>query len=118
MPFAPFNVFAFVVAALPAQFHGFDALAVDTARRGMFVTSCLLAHLGAYGIMETLPVPAVAPSTAIPIDTGPLRILMGEHAPCDAPVDNIKNGIDHRSHLQLAMAPTWLRWWDHMFDKI
>jgi hypothetical protein len=43
---------------------------------------------------------------------------MGEHAPFDAPVDDIKNGIDHCSHIQRAVAPTWLRWWDQMFDKI
>src|SRR5215475_1335251 len=118
MAFAPFDVFAFVIAALPAQFRGFDALTVDTARRRVLVASRLLAHLGAYGIMETLPVPAVAPLTEIPIYTGPLRIFMGEHAPFDTSVDDIKNGIDHCSHIQRAAAPTWLRGWDHMFDKI
>src|SRR5262245_51097599 len=118
MPFAPFDIFAFVRAALPSQFRGFDALAVDTARRRVFVPSRLLAHLGADGIMETLPGPAVAPLTEIPIDTGPLRILMGEHAPFDAPIDDIKNGIDHRAHIQRAVAPTRLGWWDQIFDKI
>jgi len=43
---------------------------------------------------------------------------MGEHAPFDAPIDDIKNGIDHRPHLQLAVAPTRLWGWNQIFDKI
>jgi hypothetical protein len=31
---------------------------------------------------------------------------MGQHPPLDAPVDDIKEGIDHRSHLQLGPNPT------------
>jgi len=43
---------------------------------------------------------------------------MGEHAPFDAPVDDIKYGIDHRSHIKRAGTPTRLRWGDQRFDKI
>ena len=43
---------------------------------------------------------------------------MGEQAPCDAPVDDIKNSIDHRPHIKRAVAPTRLGWGDHIFDKI
>jgi hypothetical protein len=26
--------------------------------------------------------------------------------------------MDHRAHIQLAVTPTRLRWWDQIFDKI
>src|SRR5215475_11560979 len=71
MAFAPFDVFAFVVAAFASEFRGLDALAVDAARRRVLVTSRLLAYLGAQGIVETLPVPAVTPLAEIPVHTGP-----------------------------------------------
>src|SRR4030095_11313590 len=118
MAFAPFDVFAFVVAALPSKLRGLDALTVDAARRRVLVPARLLAHRGAQGGVETLPVPAVPPLAEIPVHTGPLRILMGEHAPFDAPVDDIKYGIDHRSHIKRAGTPTRLRWGDQIFDKI
>ena len=43
---------------------------------------------------------------------------MGQHALFDAPVDDIKNGIDHRAHIQRAAASTRLRGWNQMFDTI
>ena len=43
---------------------------------------------------------------------------MGEHTPFDAPIDDIKDGIDHRPHLQHAVPPTRLGWRDQMFDTI
>src|SRR5437870_7478400 len=100
MAFAPFNVFAFVVAALPSQLRGLDALTVDAARRRVLVTARLLAHPGAQGVVETLPVPAVTPLAEIPVHTGPLRILMGEQAPFDAPIDDIEDDMDNRPHLK------------------
>src|SRR5215470_17007677 len=108
MPFAPFDVFAFVVAAFASQLGGLDTLAVETARRRVLVAVRLLADLGAQGVVEALPGSTVAPLTEIPVYTGPFGIFMGQHPPLDAPVDDIKEGIDHRSHLQLAGAPTWL----------
>src|SRR5215831_17479464 len=118
MAFTPFDVFAFVVAALPSQFRGFDALAVEAARREVFMASCLLTHLGAQRVVETLPVSAVTPLTKIPVHTGPLGILMREHAPFEAPVNDRKDGIDHRSHIELAVAPTRFGWGDQISDKI
>jgi hypothetical protein len=115
---APFAVFAFVVAAFPAQCHGLDTVAIEAASRGMFVAPSLLAHLGAQGVVEALPVPAVAPLTARPVHTGPLWLLMGEHAPCDAPVNDIKNGIEHRPHIQCAVASPRFGWWDQIFDTL
>jgi hypothetical protein len=94
------------------------ALAVDPARRWVHVTPRLLAHLSAESVVEAWPVPAVTPLAGSPVSTGPLRILMGEQAPFDAPVDDIQQSLDRRSHLEFAVATTRLRWWDHMFDQI
>ena len=118
MAFPPFDVFAFVVAALPSQFRGLDALAVETARRGVLMASGLLAHLGTQRVVETLPVSTGTPLTKIPVHPRPLRILMREHAPFEAPVNDIKDGIDHRPHIERAVAPTRFGGRDHIFDKI
>ncbi len=91
-----FDIFAFVVAAFASQLGGRDALAVEAAGRGMFVAPSLLVHLGPQGVVEALPVPAIAPWVEIPVHTGPLRILMGEHPRFDAPVDDILERIDDR----------------------
>jgi hypothetical protein len=82
------------------------------------MASCLLTHLGAQRVVETLPVSAVTPLAKIPVHTGPLGILMREHAPFDAPVNDIKDGIDHRPHIELAVAPARFGWWDQISDKI
>ena len=63
MAFAPFDVFAFVIAAFASEFRRLDALAVDAARRRGLVTPRLLAYLGPQGSVETLPVSAVTPLT-------------------------------------------------------
>jgi len=118
MPFASFHLFAAVIATLSAQLRRLDALAIETAGRGVLVAARPLANLSAQGVVEALPVPAVTPLAEIPIDTGPLWVLMGEHAPFDAPVDNIKQGIDHRPHIELAVASTRFGWWDQIFDTI
>jgi len=118
MAFAPFDVFAVVVAAFASEFCRLDALAVDAARRRMLVTPCLLAHPGAEGVVEASPGPAVTPWAEIPVHPGPFRLLMGGHAPFDAPVDDIKNNLDHCSHIEFAVATTRLRGWDQIFDKI
>ncbi len=113
-----FDVFALVVATLSAQFRGLDALTINAARRRVLVTARLLAHPGAQGVVEALPVPAVTPLAAIPVDTGPLWIFMGEHPPCDARIDDRKDSIDHRPHIELAVAPPRLGWRDQIFEKI
>jgi hypothetical protein len=118
MAFTPFDVFPVVVAALPAQFRSLDALAIETARRRVLMTPCLLAHLGAQGVVEALPVAAIPPLAAIPVDTGPLGLLMRQPPPFDASIDDIKDRIDHRSHIQLAGTPTRLGWRDQIFDTI
>jgi hypothetical protein len=78
----------------------------------------LLAHLGTQGVMQALPVTTSTPLAKVPLDTRPFGILMGEQAPCDAPIDDIKNSIDHCPHIKRAMAPTWLGWGDYIFEKI
>jgi hypothetical protein len=118
MPFAALHLFPALVAPLPAQFCGLDALTVEAARRGVLVAARCLAHLSAQGVVEPLPVPAVAPWAEIPVHARPFWILMGEHPPFDAPIDNIKERMDHRPHIEFAVASTRLRWWDQIFDKI
>ena len=116
--FAAFDLFAAVVPTLPAQLRGFDALTIQAARGGGGVAALLLTHLGTQGVVETLPVPAVTPLVEIPVHALPLGIRMGEHTPFDAPIDNIEESIDHRTHIQRAMASTRLGWWDQICDKI
>jgi hypothetical protein len=106
------------VAPRPTQCRRLDALAVEAASRGVFVAPRWLASLGAPGVVEALPGPGIPPLAARPGHTGPLRLLLGEHAPLDAPIDDRKQGMDHRPHLQLAVAPTRLGWWDQRLDKI
>jgi hypothetical protein len=118
MAFASFDVFALVIATLSAQFRGLDALAVETTRCRVLVTPRLPAHLGTQGVMEALPVTAITPLAEIPVHTRPLRIVMGQQAPFDAPVDDIKNGIDHRAHIQRAAASTRFGGRNQMFDTI
>ena len=116
--FASFDLFPTVVATLPAQFRGFDALAVQTARRGVLVAARCLAHPSPQGVMQPLPVATVAPLAEIPVHTRPFGILMGQHAPFDTPVNDIKEGIDHGAHIEFTVAPTRFGWWDQIFDTI
>src|SRR5215208_3404184 len=118
MPFAAFHLFPTIIAPFPAQFCRLDALTIEAARRGVLVAACFLAHTGPQGVMHSLPVPAVAPLAEIPVHTRPLRILMGQHPPFDAPVDDIENGLDHRPHIECAGASPRLGWWDQIFDTI
>ena len=118
MPFTAFDIFAFIVAPLAPEFGRLHTLAIKAARGGVCVAALLLAHLGTQGVVETLPIPAVTPLVEIPVHALPLWILMGEHTPCDAPIDNREESIDHRAHIQRAMAPTRFGWRDQIFDKI
>ena len=92
-------------------------MAVETASRGVLVAPRLLTYLGAQSVVEASPVLNVAPLSEIPVYTRPLWILMGEHAPFDAPVDDIEDGIDHHPPIELAVAPTWLGWRDQIFES-
>ena len=118
MPLASFHLFAVVLATLSAQLRRLDTVAIEAAGRGVLVAARPLAHLRAQGVVEALPVPAVPPLAEIPIDTGPFGVLMGEHTPFDAPVDDIKKRIDHRPHIELAVASTRFGWGDQIFDII
>src|SRR5919199_2844012 len=103
MSFAAFHLFTTIIAPLPAQLRGLDALTVEAARRGVLVAALFLAHTGPQGVMQPLPVPAVTPLAEKPVHTGPLRILMGQHTPFDAPIDDIENGIPRsRSQVELC----------------
>src|SRR5215475_13600469 len=65
MPFAAFDIFAFIVAPLAPECGRLPTLAIEAASGGVFVASCLLAYLGAQGIVEPLPVPTVTPLAEI-----------------------------------------------------
>ena len=58
--FAAFDLFAAIITALPTQCCGLVTLAVETVRRGMLVAAIFLAYMGVQGVMNPLPVPAVA----------------------------------------------------------
>ena len=112
VPLTALDVVACIIAALASEGSGLDALAIPTASCGVCMVACLLTHLGAQGLVEALPVAPGAPLAEIPVHTGPLWIFMGQHPPCDAHVDDIKERMDSRPHLQLAVAPTRLGWWE------
>jgi hypothetical protein len=68
--FAPFDLFAALVATLAPQFRGLDALTVQAPCRRVLMTPHLLADSDAQGVVDTLPITAVAPLGEVPIDTG------------------------------------------------
>jgi hypothetical protein len=84
----------------------------------MLVAPRRLADRGAPRSVQTLPGAAVTPWAALPVHPGPLWGRRGEHAPCEAPVDDIKKRMDHRPPLELAVAPPRLGWWAHIFAPI
>src|SRR5262245_48957006 len=116
--FTAFHVFAFVVAALSSQLCSLDALAVEAASSGMFVSAFVLADLGTHGIVEALPVAAVAPLRKVPIEAIVVGIRMSEHAPLDPPVNDIKDGIDDGSHIEDTTTTTRFGWRNQIFDTI
>jgi hypothetical protein len=110
VPLAAFHFFACVVAPLASQFGGLDTLAIQCPSGVMLVMSLLLAHPGAQRVVQALPVSTIALLAAIPVHTGPLRILMGQHPPFDATVDDIKDGMDYGTHIEFATPATGF-WW-------
>src|SRR5262245_66620207 len=72
----------------------------------MFVSAFVLADLGTHGIVEALPVAAVAPLRKVPIDAIVVGILMREHAPLDPPVNDKKDGIDDDSNIEDTTTTT------------
>jgi len=112
------DVFALVVATRAAPCRGLDAWAGETPCRRVLGTPRLAAPWGTQGVREALPVSTITPWAALPIHPRPLWRLLGQHAPFDAPVDDIKNGMNHRAHIQRAAASTRLGGWNQMFDTI
>jgi hypothetical protein len=43
---------------------------------------------------------------------------VGQHPPLDAPLDDREDGMDHRPHIEVAVAPTRLGWRDQIVDQI
>jgi len=117
-PFAACHLLPPLIAPLPAPCRRLDALTGEAARCGVLVTARCLAHPGPQGVRPPWPLSAGAPLAAIPLHPGPLRLLMREHAPFAAPIDDIKNSLDHRPSIELAVAPTRLGWGDPIFAQI
>ncbi len=118
MACASLDIFAFIVAVFSPKCGGCDAWAVEAAGRGMFRAPGLLTHVGAPGVVETRPVSTGVPLTKIPLYDRIFSIIMRQHPPLDAPVDDRKESIDYRPHLQLAGAPARFGRWDQHFEKI
>src|SRR5262249_13351850 len=117
MAWASWDGFPCVVAALPSPVRGLAAVTVEAARGGGLGTARCRAHPGPPGGMQAWPGPAVGPWAAIPVDTGPRRIRLGTHAPCEAPGDARDHGLDHRPESAFAVASPRLGGWDHLCNK-
>src|SRR5262249_34405084 len=76
---------AFLAATLTPEFGRLHPLAIEAASGGVWEASCLRASLGAQGVVEPLPGPAVMPWAETPRDPLPLRRLLGEHPPLATP---------------------------------
>ena len=96
---------------------GFDTLAIQAARRWVFVSSLFATHFGSEGIVELLPGAIVTPNSEIVVHTLPFRIFSGQHPPLDAPHDKVQNGIDDLSHIQTAGTSACFGRWDHWLDN-
>ena len=118
MPFAAFDLFACIVAALAGDLGRLDALAVQTTGSRMFMPACLPAYLGAQGIVQALPVTAVTPLPKVMIDAFPLGVLSGQSPPLDAAHHHIEDGVKDQAHLQAPWPPARFGGRNQLFDKL
>src|SRR4029434_9271352 len=77
---------------------GFDRLAIETPRRGMFLPLLFGADACASRIVDAHPYPLAFPGAQVMIDALPLGEIRGQHAPLDPTFGDIKNGIEHGPH--------------------
>jgi hypothetical protein len=112
------DVFSGVIAAFPRHLRGLDTLCIQAANVGMLMTFSVLPNLSAERIMDTLPDAIVPPCPEIPIDTGPVGEVMGEHPPLNSTHGHVENRVDNLAHIQCTMSPPWLGWRAHIFDQI
>ncbi|KPV54799.1 hypothetical protein SE17_01495 [Kouleothrix aurantiaca] len=116
--FATLHHLAVVKAALAAHACGFDTLAVQTACRRMFVMTSAATHVCPQAIVDALPRPVIAPNTKIMVDTFPVRVIFGQHAPLGASYQNIQDRIDDLTHVQAAWPTTGFSARNQIFDTI
>ena len=83
-----------------------DTLAIETARRRMFVSSLFPAHLGSKRVVDPLPGAIVTPHAEVIVHTWPFRVFFGQHPPLDAAYYNINYGINDLTHIQTARSST------------
>src|SRR5512144_482853 len=118
MPFAAVDLFACIVAALTGDLGRLDALAVQTTGSRMFMPAGLPAYLGAQGIVQALPVTAVAPLPKVMIHTFPVRILPRQQPPLDTAHYHIENGVEYQTHLQAPWPPSRFGRGNQILDKL
>lgn len=62
-------------------------------------------------VMDPLQSPIVSPLLEVHVDRWKRGEVVGKHAPSAATAQNIEDGIDHRTKIRRAGAPSWLRGW-------
>ena len=68
--------------------------------------------------MQALPSAIVAPTAEVVINALPVGKLLRQHAPLNAPDDDIEDGIDDLAHIKLAWTASGFRCWQQLFDKM
>lgn len=68
--------------------------------------------------MEPLPCAIITPLSKVGVHPLPCWVLTRQHAPLASSDDQVKNGIDHASHLQCSWMTSWLGRRDQFFDTI
>ena len=118
VPLASIDQFGLVEA--PNARHGrrFDALAVQTTRRGLLMPAGLASHLRSQRVMDPLPSVIIPPVAEVAIHTLPGWVFFRQHPPLDAADDHVQDGIDDLPHLQAAGASARFGRWDQILDNV
>ena len=95
-----------------------DTLAIQTARRWMFMAPCPAADLSTEGIMDAVPRAVIAPLAEIVIDTLPLGVLTRQHPPLDTSDNDVKDRVHNAPHIQCTWSSTGSCQWNQIFDMI
>ncbi len=99
LPLASFHVFAGIVATFKSSLARFDALAIQSSCRRVFMATGTLSHLSTKRVMQSLPGAIITPVSKVGLHTLPGRILPRQHPPLATGYQQIHDRIDHRSHL-------------------
>jgi ankyrin repeat protein len=122
MAFAPFDLFARVVAALSGLVGRFDRLAVNNGRRRGHVAPFGVAHPIAQRVVDEGPGPILAPLAKIAIDGLPGAKVFGQKPPRAARSHHVKDGVDQSAAVVAdgasAFAPAGLGCGHQRFDLV